>query len=300
MKKLIIQVRCNEYASREKNPNIPWLPGEIARDAAECRQAGANIMHFHERSKDGSPDGRFETFRDIMLAVRAKTDVMLDPTLGNTTVDGSNKTPEQRLSNVIRLAENPLTKPDFAPVDMGSVNWDLYDPEAREYRTKGIIYKNGTDALEYFLQKLPSLGIKTELISWSIPFTRQITAFLDAGKIRTPACVNFLMSGDSFHAGHPGTPDGLDAHIKSLPKHHHVEWFCGNYQGDLLPITEKIILAGGHIAIGIGDYHYAEYGSPTNAELVYRVAKQAQALGREVATLEETRHILGMGSTFIK
>ena len=295
MKKLIIQVRCNEYASREKNSNIPWLPEEIARDAFECRQAGATILHFHERAKDGTPTGRFETFRDIILSVRAKTDIMLDPTLGNTTIDGSFRTPAERLSNLIKLAENPLTKPEFAPVDVGSVNWDLYDPGSHEYRTKGIIYKNGTDTLEHFFETLPLLGIKPELISWSIPFTRQITAFLDGGKIQPPACINFLMSGETFHAGHPGTPAGLDAHINSLPTQHHVEWFCGNYLGDLLPITEKIILAGGHIAIGVGDYHYAEYGCPTNAELVHRVAKQAHALGREVATVEETRQILGIG-----
>ena len=51
---------------------------------------------------------------------------------------------------------------------------------------------------------------------------------------------------------------------------------------------------GGHISIGLGDYPYAEYGAPTNAELIRRVREQAESMGREIATLEETREMLGM------
>ena len=48
------------------------------------------------------------------------------------------------------------------------------------------------------------------------------------------------------------------------------------------------------MSIGLGDYPYAEYGRPTNAELVRRVADQARSLGREVATPAEARAILGV------
>ena len=54
-KKLIITVRVNEYAPRNKNKNIPFTPDEIAETAAECRAAGASIIHFHARNPDGSP-----------------------------------------------------------------------------------------------------------------------------------------------------------------------------------------------------------------------------------------------------
>ena len=37
MKKLIIEVRVNEYAMRDKNPNVPWTAAEIGREAREMQ-----------------------------------------------------------------------------------------------------------------------------------------------------------------------------------------------------------------------------------------------------------------------
>ena len=67
-----------------------------------------------------------------------------------------------------------------------------------------------------------------------------------------------------------------------------------DYHGDLLRVTEKIIREGGHISIGIGDYPYAEHGAPSNAELIRTVRQQAEAFGREVASVADTREILAM------
>lgn len=291
MKKLIIEARVNEYADREGNKSVPWSPDEIAADAAECREAGASILHFHGRAADGSPDHSFEVYRDTILAMRAASDILIHPTLGYVTLDAQ---ADARISNIVRLAEDPRTKPEFAPMDMGSVNVDWYDPAKREFRTKGLIYKNGTDTLERFASIIKSRGMTPYLVSWNIGFTRQIGAFLDIGLIEAPAYVCFCMTDGVMLAGHPGTPDGLDAHTAFLPKNHRIEWTAVNFNGDLLKLTEKVILSGGHISIGLGDYPYAEYGKPTNAELIARVVAQAKSLGREIADLNETRHMLGV------
>lgn len=288
---LIIEARVNEYASRERNPGVPWLPQEIAADAAECREAGASILHWHGRQADGSPDHRYECYRDTILAARAACDLLVHPTLGYVTLDAG---PEERLGNVMRLAADPATKPEFAPMDMGSVNVDWYDPDRKDYRTRGLIYRNGTDTLEYFAEHIRAEGMTPYLVSWNVSFTRQITAFLDGGKLASPAYVCFCLTDGTMLAGHPGTPEGLDAHVRFLPRHHRVEWTACNFNGDLLTLTEQIIREGGHVSIGLGDYPYAEYGAPSNAELVRRVAHQARALGREVATPEQARQILGV------
>lgn len=291
MKKLIIEARVNEYASRSDNPNVPYLPEEIARDAAECQQAGSGILHFHGRMPDGSPDHRFETYRDTILASRALSDILIHPTLGYVTLDA---TAEQRIAIVDRLAQDTATRPEFAPMDMGSTNVDWYDPEARRYTTKGLIYRNGTDTLEHFAEVIRRRAMAPYLVSWNIGFTRQITAFLDMGLLPEPAYICFCLTDGVMLAGHPGTPDGLDAHTRFLPRHHRVEWTACNYNGDLLKLAEKVIAEGGHLSIGVGDYPYAEYGHPTNAELVRRVAEIARRLGREIATPDEARAMLGV------
>jgi len=291
VQKLVIEARVNEYAMRGANPNVPWLPDEIARDAAECRQAGAAILHFHGRAADGAPDHRFEAYRDTILATRALTDLLIHPTLGYVTLDA---TAEQRIANIVRLAEDPATRPQFAPMDMGTTNVDWYDPQTRTYTTKGLIYRNGTDTLEHFAQTIRTHRMAPYLVAWNIGFTRQIGAFLDMGLLQNPAYVCFCLTDGVMLAGHPGTPEGLDAHTRFLPQGHRIEWTACNFNGDLLKLTEKIITEGGHVSIGTGDYPYAEYGAPTNAELVRRVADQARRLGREVATPSEARAILSV------
>ena len=61
-----------------------------------------------------------------------------------------------------------------------------------------------------------------------------------------------------------------------------------------VPLAATAIREGGHVAIGIGDYAYPELGYPTNAEIVAEVARMARACGREVATPDEARAILGL------
>ena len=54
--KVIIEVRINEYAMRDQNPNVPYSPEEIAGQALECWREGASIIHYHARdSKTGAP-----------------------------------------------------------------------------------------------------------------------------------------------------------------------------------------------------------------------------------------------------
>ena len=291
MQNLIIEARINEYQSRDQNPNVPWLADEIAEDAARCRDEGASVVHFHARKADGSPDHSAATYAEAIRKVRAKSDILIHPTLGFVTPEAG---PEKRLATVMALCKDRATRPDFAPIDMGSVNVDWYDPTNRRFDTKGLIYRNGTDTLEYFAKHITAAGLKPYLVAWNVSFIRQATAFMDMGLVPEPAYMLLLLSDGIMLAGHPGTPAGLDAHTTFLPKDKQVVWTACNFNGDLFRVTEKIIAEGGHISIGLGDYPYAEHGKPTNAELIRKVRQQAEAAGRGVATLEEMREILAL------
>ena len=120
------------------------------------------------------------------------------------------------------------------------------------------------------------------------------------GVIPEPAHILIVLTDGIMLAGHPGTPEGLDAQTTFIPKDFRTSWTVSNYKGDLLLLTEKIIREGGHISIGLGDYPYAEYAVNgrhlTNADLIAKVVEQAKAFGREPASVEETRQILEMGT----
>lgn len=291
MKKLIIEVRANEYTMREGNPNVPWSAEELGRDAAACRAAGAAIYHFHARQPDGSPDHRVESYADVIRGIRAASDLLVHPTLGAITLDRSGP---ERLAHIEVLTRDPQTRPDFAPMDVGSTNADAFDPDANHFKTTNAIYRNSTETLLFFAKRIPELGIKPYVMSWNIPFTRQIDAFFKMGALRGPLFLAFNLTDGHSLAGHPGTLPGLQAHLNFLPESEGLQWTACNHGGDLQPLLDSIISLGGHVSIGVGDYPYRGLGTPTNADLVRLVSNRARTHGREVATPSEARAMLGM------
>jgi 3-keto-5-aminohexanoate cleavage enzyme len=289
MNKLIIEARVNEYATRNKNKNVPWLPVEIAADAAECCEAGASIVHFHGRETNGAPDNRFETCRDTILSIRAQSPILIHPSLGYVTVAASL---EDRFAKMRQLATDPGTRPDIVPMDMGSVNVDLYDPQEPAFRTQGNVYLNRTDTLLELSRQTRKAGIKPSLVAWNVSFVRQIEAFSDMSLLDEPLFVSLVLTDKILIAGHPGTSDGLDAYLMFLPKSRQTIWAVTYIGGSLNSLLDKVILSGGHIQIGLGDYPYAEEGYPTNAELIARVVERARALGRPVASPVDAREML--------
>ena len=290
MRKLIIEVRVNEYAMRDENPNVPWTPDEIARDAAAIREAGASILHFHARKPDGSPDHAYETYAAVIRGIRDASDLMVHPTLGQITIQGD----EARVAHIPRLAEDPRLKPEFASLDLGSTNIDIYDYEAKRFTSTNKTYVNTTGTLIHIAQTLKKLGIRPVVACWSIPFVRTIEAFFDMDLLPSPAYALLIHTGGGQFGGHPPTPAGLRAFLDVLPPGRPIEWSVSSKPGNLFPTAAQAIQLGGHVAIGIGDNPYTELGAPTNAELVRRVVEMAKSYGREIATPDEARRMLGI------
>lgn len=289
-KKLIIEARLNEYEMRDRNPNVPWTAEELARDATACREAGASIVHFHARRPDGTPAFDYESYRDVIAAIRATSDVLIHPTLGGPA---HNASAAERLSHVVRLAESG-TRPDVAPMDMGTSNVDIFDEAAGRFVTSDSVYFNTTETLQYFAEQLRGLGIKPSLEIWSIPMMRLAKIFVRLGLLDEPLLLSLNLIEGGLITAHPGTAKGLRAHLDFLPEEAAHEWLVTFFGGNLLNLAGMIIAEGGHIATGIGDYPYPELGQPTNADVVRRVAQIAADAGRELATPAEARAMLGV------
>ena len=292
MEKLIIEARVNEFMMRTRgNPNVPYSSGEIVADALACRKAGAAVLHFHARKADGAPEHATAAYAQTVAAIRQSSDILVHPTLGDVTLEAG---PEMRLAHILEMMKDPATGPHMAPADMGSLNIDVYNPQARRFETQERVYKNSTSTLTYLCENMKKAGVKPYLSCWNIGFTRCVSAFIDMGIVVEPAYVGFVLTDNTFLGGHPGTIKGLLAHLDFLPPDKRIVWTVMNYGGNLLPLAGPIIAMGGHISIGIGDYTYPELGHPTNAELIARIVQLAQDAGREVATPQEAKRILGI------
>lgn len=290
-KKLIIEARINEYMPRSANPNIPYTPEEIGREAARAREAGASIIHFHARKPDGSPAFDVETYAQAIRAIRANCDCLVFPTLGQISNEGDALT---RLRHIEELVKSPDTRPDLAPIDTGSTNIDRFDSGSSRYLTGHLTYKNDTATLQAFAKRLPELGVRPQFVSWTVAFTRAFGALREMGLVQDVPYFMFELTDTGILGGHPGTVQGLMAHLPFLPAGP-IEWTVCNKVGNLTSQAAASIEMGGHVAVGLGDYGWPELGTPHNGDVVRRIVDIATMMGREVATPQETREMLRLG-----
>jgi len=292
-KPAIVEVRLNEWSLREKNPHVPWSPEEIADDAHACWRAGASIVHFHVRSPDGSPAHDVELYGRAIRAIRERCDVLIHPTMaGVVTPD-----PAERIQPLVALCADPATRPDFAPLDMGSTNLDMYLADEKRFATEAKTYVNSVRTLRYLAEHVQELGLKELMCAWTVPCLRTIDAFVDAGYIRDdPALVCLVLTEGGIQGGHPGTVEGLESLLRFMPGRR-IEWSVCCREGNLFPVARAALGRGGHVSTGLGDYAYAEAGAPSNAGLVRRVRELAERCGRGLATVAQTRELLGMSRT---
>jgi 3-keto-5-aminohexanoate cleavage enzyme len=289
-KPIVIGVHVNENTPRHPNPHVPWTPIEIAQTAKDCEAAGASVMHFHARTDDGGPEHSAERYAQTVAAVRDRSGILLAPSLAN--VPGYDA--DQRLSNLRPNQCQSRTRVDFLVADMGCANMDLFDCESREFTSENRVFINDTRTQRQLLQEAPALGLKPYLASFNVSWTRTILAHATSGLVSEPIVIAFILGGKDFLAAHPVSPAGLRAQLDLLPDGTHTEWIVSAYRGNLLNLADEVITRGGHLAIGVGDYAYPEWGYPSTPELVERVADMARSHGREPATVDEARRILGV------
>ncbi len=290
-RRMIIEARINEYAMRDDNRHVPWTPDEIAETAARCREAGASIVHFHARQPDGAPEHSVAAYAEIIRKIRQRSDVLVHPTLGWFANDHD---PAGRIACVTALAQDAATRPDIAPIDTGSVNLESWDAQAMRFDHPERVYINRTETLQHYAREFVRVGIKPQLVTWDIGFTRRACALMDQGLVQEPAYFLVNMTEGRCITGHPGTPEGLQAHLQFLPRHRRVLWSANVVGGSLLTLAEMAARLGGHVAPGIGDHAYAELSGPPNEETVARVARIAREAGRYIATPTDAREMLGL------
>jgi 3-keto-5-aminohexanoate cleavage enzyme len=290
--KVIIEVRVNEYTMRDRNPHVPWTPEEIAADAAACEAAGASIVHFHAREPHtGAMSGDVDIYAATIRAIRSVSDVLVNPTLGASTIVD----PAVRVAHIPLLGADAATRPDFAPVDLGSFNIDPYDPATRSFRNESLSYVTNVAGLRHEIDAIRSSGVLVQSVLWNVGSARLLGAFLEMGVLQAPVYAHVALAG-TFLAAHPPTVRGLETVVEFLPKGLDLHWTFSAVGANAFALVNAAASAGGHVSIGLGDYPYNELGTPTNAQLVTEVVRMIRSIGKTPATPDEVRAAFGLGS----
>ncbi|MFK7897111.1 MAG: 3-keto-5-aminohexanoate cleavage protein [Myxococcota bacterium] len=295
MQKLIIDARLNEYTMRDPNPNVPFSAGEIAQDAAACREAGASIVHYHAREPEsGVPSTSAEDYAAVAKAIRAACDAIIMPTLGANTVPDL----DERFSHIESMAKDEATRADMVPLDMASLSLAIWRPGQGAVAGDDLVYHNSVGALKTLAARARAVDALVMAAIWNVGSLRLLEAFVETGVFPKTVFAELFTTEGGLIAGHPGTLAGLQALIDFVPKGMNCVWAAACYGDNALPLAESAIVQGGHVAIGLGDYAYPELRSgaasdwPTNAEVIAAVVEIARKHGREIATPDEARAML--------
>lgn len=258
---------CGAEVTREQNPAVPYTPQEIARDVVAAAAKGATIAHLHARKADGTPTHERETFRQIIQLIRADTDAICNLSTGGAV----GMTIDERIECLDAGAE-------MAGVETGSLNF------------AGAPFVTSGSDTQRVIDRAATLGIALEAECFDLGHVAE-AARLQAKAVNL-RLFNLVLG---VPGGAPATPEALQAMIAGLP--HGVRWSVtavGRHQKRMLSLALLLGTAG--IRVGFEDNVYIARGRPasSNAELVADVVAQARSLGREVATIGETRRLLGL------
>jgi 3-keto-5-aminohexanoate cleavage enzyme len=254
---------------RENNPNIPYTPAEIADSAIGAARAGATVAHLHVREDDGTPSGRPELFVDVIERIRAESEILTMVSTG-----GSNDmTIEERTTGL-------EAKPDISGVESGSMNFGdetfITPPPAG----RGIA------------KRAQEAGIALEVEVFDVGHVVSAVRWLEQGVIESPMTINLVFG---VPGGIDASPEALDAMLRPLPPETFWTVTCiGRHHQRMLALA--LLRGAPGIRTGLEDVAYISRGvhAPSNAALVEMAVGLAGTLGREVATQEQTRELLGV------
>ena len=273
MEKLIITAAiCGAEVTKDHNPNVPYTIKEIGEQAESAYNAGASIIHLHVREDDGTPTQRKERFQECIEEIRSKCpDVIILPTTGGAV--GMSK--EERLQPI--YLEPP---PEMATLDCGTMNFG-----------KNEIFVNTEDMIKYFAKEMYQRNIKPEFECFDKGMVDTAIRLRDEGILKEPMHFNLVLG---VRGGINATARDLLYLVERLPCNStYTVTGIGKFE---FPMATIAIVIGGHVRVGFEDNVYLSKGklAESNGQLVEKIVRVSDELGRKIATPVEARKILNL------
>jgi uncharacterized protein (DUF849 family) len=283
-----------------QTPHLPITPEQIVDEAVKCAEAGAASIHIHARNpKTAQPTTDIEVYKEIATLMKKRTDAIFVPTTGGTAT----MTPQERLKLI------PVLKPEMATCNLGSINFSIHPLADRisEWKfdwekefaasTKDFIFRNTFGDIEVFYKTMIENGTKPEFEAYDVGHLYNINFFLRRGIIKPPVWIQFVT----------GILGGINSDLENImfmkstadkligPANYKYSVIGCGYPAEFNVATLSIML-GGMARVGMEDNIFIQKGVLTKGswELVEKLVRIAKELGREIASPEEARAMLGI------
>jgi len=270
MKKLIITaaIQGAEILKADFSP-LPITPDEVAREAYDAWNAGAAIIHLHVRDHNGLPTQDKDAFKENIDAItatgcKAIIQVSTGGAVGMTAVE--------------RM--QPVTlNPEYASLNAGSLNFG------------DATFINPPDLIRGLALSMKQHNVKPEFEIYEEGHIHNALAIINEGLADAPFSFQFVL----------GVPGGMSPNPKNLlllseavPRKSN--WGVAGIGRHQLRLGMISILLGGNVRVGFEDNIYYRKGehAKSNAQLVARMVRLSEEMGRPIASEDDARGILGL------
>jgi uncharacterized protein (DUF849 family) len=278
------------------SPYLPVTPEEIAEAAIGAAEAGAAIVHLHAREpKDGRPTQDPEMFMRFLPKIRAASNVVINLTTGGAPT----MTVEERLRPAAEL------KPEVASLNMGSMNFGLYEMLGRYKEFKydwekpylagsdDRIFKNTFKDIATILETCRENDTRFEIECYDIGHLYTAAHFLDRKLVKPPL---FIQSVFGIRGGIGPHPEDV-MHMKRTADRLFGDQYLWSVLGagrNQMFVAAMSAVMGGNVRVGLEDSLWLGRGqlAKTNAEQVTRARHIVEELGLVVATPDDAREML--------
>ncbi|MCZ0939213.1 MAG: 3-keto-5-aminohexanoate cleavage protein [Caldilineaceae bacterium] len=292
MPPVIISAVVTGGHQKSENPAVPVTAEEQADAAAEVFAAGATIIHIHARQAEDPTQASHEAdrYREINAMMRAKApQILVDNSQGFADLSTAG-------SSFVGTAHHYKSAPIEAGPDIMAFN-----PGPMTFRG-GAAYTGGDggpskvtlatfDDSERTAHRLRERGIKPQVFLYHPGHLDILDYLIQRDALDKPYFLQLVFGQES---GINTSMDSFLYMVRNLPEDSLFQTCALGLEE--LHVNVMAMLLGGHVRTGLEDCIHYQCGelARSNAQMVERIARIANDLGRGVATIEETRRMLGI------
>jgi uncharacterized protein (DUF849 family) len=274
----------------EQTPHLPITPAQIADACLYAADAGAAIVHIHVRDPlTGRPSMLLDHYVDVVERIRARNPALI---LNITTGPGGRFVPSKDdpkmaaegttlMAPEKRVEHIAVLRPDICTLDLNTMN------------SGGEVVINTPANVRRMAKVIADAGVKPEIELFDSGDIALMRDLLADRSLQGPVLCSFVMG---VRYGFQPAPETVLYARGLLPPD--AEFTAVGIGKAAFTTVAQSYLAGGHVRIGLEDAVYLTRGqlATSNAEMVTKARRIVEDLGGAIATIEDSRRIVGLPS----
>lgn len=268
MSAVITVAPTGPIATTTDNPHLPVTPEQIADQVLAAHGAGASVAHLHFRDENERPTADLAVARRTMELMKERCDILIQLSTGVGL-----GVPFEERAALVELA------PQMATLNPCSMTFGSAE------------FSNPPNDVRRLAARMQELGVKPELEIYDTGHLDMCLRLRDEGLLEAPMQISLVLG---IQGGMAATPENLQLMVSRIPSD--AIWQVIAIGRANLPLTGIGLALGGNARAGLEDCLYLRKGelAAGNVPLVERAVRLARDLDRPVASVEETRQLLGL------